>query len=173
MLQKLDNLSEIELQSINQTLTLQIVKFFHSHPELLNQTGAAFRPLKKEVAVDLNEFKKIYKLQLGFPVLENGQMRFGESDGELSKGIWLKPPFNLVKPKWYFVPGLAFSLKGERLGRGRGFYDQYFDSNDGLKIGLCWTEQILETVPSEAHDAKMDFIITENFCWNVKGQNKI
>lgn len=173
MLQKLDNLSEIELRSINQALTLQIVKFFHANPELLLQTGAAYQPFKKEVAVDLIEFKKIYKLQLGFPVLDNGQMRFGESEGEVNKGIWLKPPFNLVQPKWYFVPGLAFSLNGERLGRGKGFYDQYFNLNRGLKIGVCCTEQILENVPSEAHDAKMDFIITENFCWNVKEQNKI
>lgn len=173
MLQKLDNLSEIELLSINQAVTNQIVKFFHSSPELLNQTGAAYQPLKKEVSVDLDELKKIYKLQLGFPILDNGQMHFGEPEGESNKGIWLKPPFKLVQPKWYFVPGIAFSLHGERLGRGRGFYDRYFNSNTGLKIGICWTEQILETIPSEAHDAKMDFIITENFCWNVKEQNKI
>jgi 5-formyltetrahydrofolate cyclo-ligase len=173
MLHKFDNLSDIELRSINQALTIQIVKFFTSRPELLSQAGAAYLPLKKEVAVNLKEFKKIYPLQLSFPILVAEQMKFAfPGDGPL-KGIWLQPPYELVLPDWFFVPGLAFSLTGARLGRGKGFYDRFFYSNKGLKIGLCWSEQILENVPSEAHDAMMDFIITENFCWNVKEQNKI
>ncbi len=69
--------------------------------------------------------------------------------------------------KAYMVPGLAFTRKGKRLGRGKGYYDKYFEriersSRDILKIGICFEEQIFEEeeIQTESHDIRMDFIIT-------------
>jgi 5-formyltetrahydrofolate cyclo-ligase len=58
------------------------------------------------------------------------------------------------------VPGLAFDLSGNRLGRGRGFYDRILADASGIKCGVCHNFQLLEKIPVEAHDAKVDFIFT-------------
>ena len=58
------------------------------------------------------------------------------------------------------VPGLAFDLSGNRLGRGKGFYDRILAEASGIKCGVCHNFQLLEKIPTEAHDAKVDFIFT-------------
>jgi len=58
------------------------------------------------------------------------------------------------------VPGMAFDKKGNRLGRGRGFYDRTLPKlTAAYKIGLCFPFQFLESVPHEAYDIKMDAVI--------------
>jgi len=58
------------------------------------------------------------------------------------------------------VPGMAFDLAGNRLGRGRGFYDRILVKASGIKCGVCHNFQLFEKIPVEAHDAKVDFIFT-------------
>lgn len=58
------------------------------------------------------------------------------------------------------VPGMAFDLRGGRLGRGRGFYDRFLPTARGLRVGVCFEDQIVDDVPSEAHDLRMDFLVT-------------
>jgi len=58
------------------------------------------------------------------------------------------------------VPGMAFDLRGNRLGRGRGFYDRLLAETRGVKCGIAFDEQIVGAVPTEEHDLKMDFILT-------------
>ncbi len=58
------------------------------------------------------------------------------------------------------VPGMAFDLSGNRLGRGRGFYDRILAEASGIKCGVCHNFQLLEKIPTEPHDAKVDFIFT-------------
>jgi 5-formyltetrahydrofolate cyclo-ligase len=58
------------------------------------------------------------------------------------------------------VPGMAFDLGGNRLGRGKGFYDRILENATGIKCGVCHDFQLLEKIPAEPHDAKMDFIFT-------------
>lgn len=61
------------------------------------------------------------------------------------------------------VPGLGFSAFGERLGRGKGFYDRYLTLYRGLKIGVCFDCQWVEgPLPTESWDIKMNYIITES-----------
>jgi 5-formyltetrahydrofolate cyclo-ligase len=62
------------------------------------------------------------------------------------------------------VPGLAFDLKGNRLGRGRGFYDRLLEKASGIKCGVGHDFQLLEKIPAEPHDAKVDFILTPSRC---------
>ncbi|MGB0453199.1 MAG: 5-formyltetrahydrofolate cyclo-ligase [Bacteriovoracaceae bacterium] len=66
------------------------------------------------------------------------------------------------------VPGLAFTGEGRRLGRGKGFYDRYLENYDGIKIGLCFYEQIMETLPFDEHDQKMDYVVTEDKVFAAK-----
>lgn len=58
------------------------------------------------------------------------------------------------------VPGLAFDLRGRRLGRGKGFYDRLLATAHGTKCGICFDWQIVEAVPVEAHDAALNCIVT-------------
>lgn len=59
------------------------------------------------------------------------------------------------------VPGLAFTVDGARMGRGKGFYDKYLSQSDfsALKIGVCYHEQIIPHIPTEPHDVPMDVVI--------------
>jgi 5-formyltetrahydrofolate cyclo-ligase len=58
------------------------------------------------------------------------------------------------------VPGMAFDLSGNRLGRGRGFYDRILAEASGVKCGVGYDFQLVEKIPVEPHDAKVDFIFT-------------
>ena len=58
------------------------------------------------------------------------------------------------------VPGLAFDETGHRLGRGQGFYDRILAAAGGVKCGVAHNFQLLEKVPTEAHDARVNFIFT-------------
>jgi len=58
------------------------------------------------------------------------------------------------------VPGMAFDGRGNRLGRGQGFYDRLLGQVSGVKCGIAHDFQLREEVPAEPHDAKVDFIFT-------------
>lgn len=62
------------------------------------------------------------------------------------------------------VPGVAFGLDGHRLGRGKGYYDRLLQDFTGRKIGVAFDEQIVDTVPSEFNDVRMDLILTPTRC---------
>lgn len=62
------------------------------------------------------------------------------------------------------VPGVAFDLLGGRLGRGRGFYDRLLVEASGVKCGVAYDFQLQEIIPTEPHDARVDFILTPNRC---------
>jgi len=54
------------------------------------------------------------------------------------------------------VPGVAFDLHGNRLGRGKGFYDRLLQNFRGTKCGIAFDEQIVEKIPAEKTDVRMD-----------------
>jgi 5-formyltetrahydrofolate cyclo-ligase len=61
------------------------------------------------------------------------------------------------------VPGAAFSVEGNRVGYGLGYYDRFFDNlnKDVSKIALAFELQIVKKVPTSKYDVTMDMIITE------------
>jgi 5-formyltetrahydrofolate cyclo-ligase len=62
------------------------------------------------------------------------------------------------------VPGVAFDLSGNRLGRGQGFYDRILAEASGIKCGVAYDFQLLEKIPTEPHDAQVDFMLTPSRC---------
>lgn len=66
------------------------------------------------------------------------------------------------------VPGIAFDIKGNRIGYGYGYYDKYMAKKTYKKaIGLAYDFQILNHVPSIYFDKKIDIIVSEKriiFC---------
>jgi 5-formyltetrahydrofolate cyclo-ligase len=62
------------------------------------------------------------------------------------------------------VPGVAFDLRGGRLGRGRGFYDRLLAKFHGNKCGVAFDEQMVSAVPAESWDRRMDLVLTPTRC---------
>ena len=59
------------------------------------------------------------------------------------------------------VPAVAFDRKGNRLGRGKGFYDRLLATSKATKIGVGYEFQLFDSLPSEPHDVAMDMVITQ------------
>ncbi|MEH7081007.1 5-formyltetrahydrofolate cyclo-ligase, partial [Bacillus velezensis] len=59
------------------------------------------------------------------------------------------------------VPGVAFTLKGDRIGYGGGYYDRYLSDYAGNLVALAYELQIVEELPMEEHDHRMPLIFTE------------
>ncbi|MDE6369732.1 MAG: 5-formyltetrahydrofolate cyclo-ligase, partial [Muribaculaceae bacterium] len=59
------------------------------------------------------------------------------------------------------IPAVAFDRKGNRLGRGKGFYDRLLSSSKATKIGVGYEFQLFDSIPSEPHDVAMDMVITQ------------
>lgn len=60
------------------------------------------------------------------------------------------------------LPGLAFSLAGDRLGYGGGYYDRYLAAlpQKPLLCGLCYDLQVVDALPREPHDIRLDLLVT-------------
>lgn len=61
-----------------------------------------------------------------------------------------------------FVPGTAFDTDGGRLGQGGGYYDRYLEKTRAVRVGVCHDFALLDAVPCEAHDARMEIVVTPN-----------
>ena len=60
------------------------------------------------------------------------------------------------------TPGLGFSITGQRLGFGRGYYDMWFSKNRvTTKIALSYECQLVENLPTNETDVAMNLIVTE------------
>lgn len=60
------------------------------------------------------------------------------------------------------VPGVAFDSQCNRMGRGRGFYDRLLKSTPhALKVGVAFDFQMLDEIPTEPFDVKMNHVISE------------
>ena len=62
----------------------------------------------------------------------------------------------------FIVPGVAFDRECSRMGRGKGYYDRYLSGINKPAIGICFGFQLLDHIPTEVHDIKMNMVITED-----------
>jgi len=90
---------------------------------------------------------------------------------DLERGAYsiLEPNKNCVnkvsldKIDLILVPGVVFDKSGNRIGHGVGYYDSLLkDSKNACHIGLAFEVQIVDSIPAEEHDMKVDKIVTEN-----------
>ncbi len=95
---------------------------------------------------------------------------FGPSDDKaaLSKPTALiadVPEDRIVLPEELdiiLIPGIGFDRSGYRLGQGGGYYDRYLPRirTDCLTIGIAFDEQIVDSVPHDSHDVRVNCILT-------------
>ncbi|RLD18143.1 MAG: 5-formyltetrahydrofolate cyclo-ligase [Caldiserica bacterium] len=61
------------------------------------------------------------------------------------------------------LPGIAFDTSGRRLGRGKGYFDRFLKRcRNAIKIALSYSFQVVEEVPEEENDERVNVIVTEN-----------
>lgn len=102
------------------------------------------------------------------PVVEGDdlELRVYEGRDELKEGAFhIDEPTGAIFTHYddidlVIVPGVAFDKEGNRLGRGKGYYDRLLPRIKARKIGICFPFQKVDKVPVEPYDIKMNAIIT-------------
>lgn len=90
----------------------------------------------------------------------------GMDDMTEGAAFGIKEPKELYKKELdqidlVIVPGVAFDKKNNRLGRGKAYYDKLLSKTSALKVGVCFDFQMLDSVPADQYDIKMDRIISD------------
>ena len=102
------------------------------------------------------------------PRIEGEEMNFYDISEGLTAGAFgiMEPaatsPIEPSEIDVMIVPGVAFTSQGARLGRGKGFYDKYLSHKDfhAYTIGVCYPCQVVENIPIEEHDKRLDCVIS-------------
>lgn len=139
------------------------------HPRIREaDTIALFSPLGDEVQITEAVEMLARTRTVLLPRVEGDIMHFYPFEaGRIEKGSYgiMEPvggtPFPPQSIDVMVVPGVAFAADGCRMGRGKGYYDKYM-SQPGFrayKIGVCYSEQLLPSLPCEEHDVRMDEVI--------------
>lgn len=133
---------------------------------------AAFMPMNDEIAIDIAKLSTLCRVVI--PRITNN------TNEEASMEFYDYLPYDICSGAYsidepqgseiitpdkidiMILPGVAFTLKGDRLGRGKGFYDRY-TSREGFRaycIGVCFKHQVLDELPTEPHDRRVNKVIT-------------
>ncbi len=70
------------------------------------------------------------------------------------------PIVDLMRLDFVLLPGIGFTFNGDRLGRGKGYYDRVLAGVPALKCGVAFDCQIVEEIPLEPHDVRLNCILT-------------
>jgi len=78
---------------------------------------------------------------------------------------------NIEEIDLVIVPGVVFDKNLNRIGFGKGYYDKILNrlKPSAKKVALAHDFQVLEDIPAEEHDVKMDMIITEKNIYPFTG----
>lgn len=58
------------------------------------------------------------------------------------------------------VPGVAFDINNNRMGRGKAYYDRFLKSLKAYKCGVCFDFQLFSKIPADENDISMDCVVT-------------
>lgn len=121
--------------------------------------------------VDIMKLAANFPTKVALPKLKGTKMYYVKYDHnskmEKSPFSKLMQPQNedKVEPNIIVIPGLTFSLNGDRLGFGMGHYDRYVVEKSArqnvVKIGVCFHKYLSEYLPREPHDLRLDYVITD------------
>lgn len=154
-----------------------ILEKLEKHPAFIKaRTVLLYHSLKDEVQTHIfaEKWKNNKTLLLPVVIGNDLELRYYTGKQDMSMGAYgiLEPggrpftDFNAIDV--VIVPGVAFDKKGNRLGRGKGYYDRLLPKLMAYKIGICYDFQVCELIPTEEFDIKMDALITEEEIFNEK-----
>ena len=166
----LESISELEVSQlsklIGENLTTYLPRIISNNNQSPVHVIGGFSPIQKEVHWFESLFLKSQRIAVPH-IIDEENMKFFEVgideviNQELDLSLTDAQQKLPCEPNLLLVPGLAFDKELNRLGRGRGYYDRYLKSFEGIKVGICFEKQIIETIPTEAFDMKLDYLITE------------
>ena len=167
LLEKRDGVSA-ELRNILSESIHQNLKHISSYTD--SQKIACYFPIGSEVdtyAIMLDILKQNKCLLLPRVVNDNLVFYNVPNLEKLEKGN-----FGIMEPKdsckkadkidCVLIPTVGVSKSGIRIGYGKGYYDKFLSSTDAVKISLTYSKQIVKIIPSDSHDIKMNWVVTED-----------
>lgn len=148
---------EIELKAVRNLHTFLPIRK-NKEPDtwlIIDRLKAAFTDIRLVVP----------KVNLQTGILDN---YFFEGPGQLVENSWgiPEPRSGTLVPvtdlDMILIPLLAFDRSGSRIGYGKGFYDQLLSScrHNCQKVGLSFFPPVEQPLPSEAHDQRLDCVVT-------------
>ncbi len=75
---------------------------------------------------------------------------------------------NIDNIEMIVVPAVAYDRNGNRVGRGKGYYDRLLAGSRATKIGVGYDFQLVDEIESEPHDIGVDIVITQSQVITVK-----
>lgn len=69
-------------------------------------------------------------------------------------------PADISDVELIVVPGVAYDRRGNRVGRGKGYYDRLLHDSDAVKIGVAFACQLFDEIDAEPFDVPVDYVIT-------------
>lgn len=156
-----------ELVADRQIRSVELWVFLGELPEYrAAHTVMAFASLPSEPDTDAL-FARLHRdsKRLVLPRLERGSIVPAVVVNGFIAGQWgiREPDGEIVDPAsidLVVVPGVAFTLSGDRLGHGKAYYDRFLAPLGSVHtVGACFSEQIVDELPMEAHDIRLGHVI--------------
>lgn len=157
-------------KSASQDLAQNLIKVL---PQKSDKYWATYRAHQSEANPSAAE--SMVNLSWCYPVVEGETLSFYSNE----KQEWSLNPFGIEEPslknkrielkdiEGVLLPGLAFDLDGQRLGSGKAFYDKTLKNYSGLKVGVAYSIQITESLPSTEYDIPVDVVVTEKAIFGI------
>lgn len=161
---------KIQQKSSASPQSAEILAALEAHPAFrAASTVLLYHSLKDEV--DTHEFIRKWsrKKRILLPVVvgDDLELRIYTGPDDMAIGAYgIEEPIgelftDYAAIDFIAVPGVAFDRSGNRLGRGKGYYDRLLPRiPSAYKAGICFPFQLVEEVPAEAFDIRMDEVIT-------------
>lgn len=139
-------------------LQAQTILLYHSLPDEVQTHSFIERwyphkrivlPLVKGDELEFRYYEGQDSLQIGAFGIEEPHGKQVENLDEIELGI---------------IPGVAFDQAGNRLGRGKGYYDRALARLHSYNIGVCFHFQLYPCIPVEPTDRRMHEVWTEQGC---------
>lgn len=132
-----------------QQKSLQVTELLQKHLQGKKGKWGAFTPMPSEPQVDWQ--KANAQIEWCFVHTEDNGLKFINNNKS----------YSVQELDGICVPGLGFHLNGARLGRGGGYYDRELQNFNKHKIGIAFDLAVSAELPFEAHDVKVNVIITD------------
>jgi 5-formyltetrahydrofolate cyclo-ligase len=138
-----------------------VVMFYLSLPHEVDTTPSILYAWQQEktVAVPKVSWQQRHMIPVEITSLESGVA----SEASRLRNPVTGVPMPIEDIDLVVTPALAYDRKGNRLGRGGAYYDRFFASEllTATRCGLAFSEQMVEDVPMDTHDQKVDYIVTD------------
>lgn len=158
-----NELKELSLPIVRKLLELSVIKEA--------KTVMLYCSLPDEVyTMDLLHILKHKGKEIVLPAVTSNtemELRCYTADGDLHTGSFgISEPCgkrftDIGKIDVAVIPGMGFDRKGNRMGRGKGYYDRFLENARHIyKIGICFPFQMFNEIPADENDIPMDLVLS-------------